>query len=368
MQNAPALSNLQLFQCACVNDDSITDLVSVINPRLKGFEASNLPSITTAAIQVLSERCKELQSVKFVSCRRLDRHCLRVLGKNCKNLRCVRFLKENKDDEWRLQDAALTLFVENISSELETAAFVGFDEITDDALLNISKYFSKSVIELDFSASNKITDYGLRILATRCKQLQSLALSNTSITDNGIQCLADNCRYLRKLKVSGCRNITDEGLIQIARKCTRLECIVASRCEQTSNASLVELIKRCPRLQEIDLRETSVKLIDKCLLEGDIRNLRISMCKELPHPPPDIVNGDTDCMSNFSLKETNIAYRRRVLILGNAGCGKSTLVKTLCSSEYTHLSDNIADSDGLDIHLIQPFKDSEHGRYKYKVK
>ncbi|XP_072026799.1 uncharacterized protein [Amphiura filiformis] len=359
VESAPALSNLQLFQCACVNDDSISELVSVINPHLKGFEASNLPSITTAAVRVLSEHCRELQSVKFVSCHRLDRYCLKVLGANCKELRSVSFLKENKDDEWCLQDRELTVLVESISSKLEAASFVGFEDITDDALLNISKYFGKSVIEVDFSASYKITDYGLRILATRCKQLRSLALSNTSITDKGIHHLADNCRHLRKLNVSGCRNITDEGLTQIARKCSKLEYIAASKCDQTSNASLLALIKNCPRLQEFDLRETSITLIDRCLSELEVHNLRTSMCKELPHPPPDIVNGDVDCISN-NLKEVNAAYRRRVLILGDAGCGKSSLVKLVCNSTSTHSIDSF--SDGIAIHLIQPFKDSEHDK------
>ena len=41
-----------------MNDDNIAELVSVLNPRLKEFEASYLSSITTVAVWVLSERCK----------------------------------------------------------------------------------------------------------------------------------------------------------------------------------------------------------------------------------------------------------------------------------------------------------------------
>ena len=207
------MSSLQLLECACVNDDNIAELVSVLNPPLKEFEASYLSSITTVTVRVLSERCKDLRSVKFASYHRLDKYCLQVLGTNCKNLRSLTFLKENGEENWCLGDEALSELVQNISSSrLEVAAFVGFDDITDDALINISKHFCQSVIDLDFSSSCRITDYGLRSLATHCKHLQSLALSNTSITDKGIHYLADNCRHLRKLNVSACQNITDVGL------------------------------------------------------------------------------------------------------------------------------------------------------------
>ena len=80
------------------------------------------------------------------------------------------------------------------------------------------------------------------------------------------------------------------------------------------------------------------------------------MCKELTQTPPDIVNGTADCMS---LEERNPAYWRRIIVLGDAGCGKSTLVKGLCSGCEQQLTDE--KTGGIDIHLLQPFKDFEHG-------
>ena len=423
VKRSPALSILQLFQCACVNDNGIAELVSVINPRLRGFEASHLPHITSAAIQKLSEHCRELQHVKFVSCRRLNRGCLQALGDNCRTLRSVSFLRENRSDDGFLEDgddddgdykcAGSALVTTKTSSrtqsglidlsctwDLDTAAFVGFDDLNDAALIHLSKHFCSSVIDLDLSASCDITDQGLRSLATKCRHLQSLALSNTFITDKGVHYLADNCPRLRRLDVSGCQNITEVGLAELVGKCPELETLTACGC--TGVCDIRNIIQECNTnscslLQELDVRDTSITEIPESLSSEIKPDLKIlysgssssdsSMCKELsshPHTPDFAANGEADCKLLADddecglLGNRNITYRRRVLVLGDAGSGKTTIVNSLRSGGATNGDVGGADADGgisadklkdqnggLDIRYICPFKDSSESKLQY---
>ena len=65
---------------------------------------------------------------------------------------------------------------------------------------------------MDISSCVKITDEGIRALASGCPQLQSLNISVCgNITDAGIRALASGLPQLQSLNIRDSRKITDEG-------------------------------------------------------------------------------------------------------------------------------------------------------------
>ncbi|XP_038062221.1 uncharacterized protein LOC119732661 [Patiria miniata] len=78
------------------------------------------------------------------------------------------------------------------------------------------------------------------------------------------------------------------------------------------------------------------------------------MCQEFPGSPPAIINKDADSTGDLqSLSpETSLAYRRRVLLLGGSGSGKTSLAKSLVSGS-SQTSDGTTES--LDVHVWCPF-------------
>jgi F-box/leucine-rich repeat protein 2/20 len=72
---------------------------------------------------------------------------------------------------------------------------------------------------LDITGCDKITDAGIRAVATGCPQLQSLSIGydGNKITDEGIAALATECPQLQSLNMSDCDKIT-AGEREIAKR------------------------------------------------------------------------------------------------------------------------------------------------------
>ncbi|XP_022098874.1 malignant fibrous histiocytoma-amplified sequence 1-like [Acanthaster planci] len=78
------------------------------------------------------------------------------------------------------------------------------------------------------------------------------------------------------------------------------------------------------------------------------------MCQEFPGSPPAIINKDADSTGDLQSisPESSLAYRRRVLLLGGTGSGKTSLAKSLASGS-SQTSDGTTES--LDVHVWSPF-------------
>ena len=73
---------------------------------------------------------------------------------------------------------------------------------------------TRSLTHVDLGGCSRVTDTGVRRLASACPRLSSLSLSRTLITDRSLGYLASGkCRSsLREVRVNGCVNITDLGI------------------------------------------------------------------------------------------------------------------------------------------------------------
>lgn len=132
--------------------------------------------------------------------------------------------------------------------------------------------------------SPPITDRGIRVLAKRCKKLQTLSLPLSQITDKGLRELGRNCKKLQTLNLYGADNITDAGLTEIATECKDLQSINLYGCTSITDRGGVAIAHNCSRLKRLDLSLTQIK--DRTLIElanncRDIRYLKLVACFEI---------------------------------------------------------------------------------------
>ena len=86
------------------------------------------------------------------------------------------------------------------------------------------------------------------------------------------------------------------------------------------------------------------------------------MCQEFPGSPPAIINKDPEDSSGdlqANSPENSVTFRRRVLLLGRAGSGKTSLAKSLVSGS-SQTSDGQTES--LDVLAWCPFLGTTYGQ------
>uniref|UniRef100_A0ABM0LV30 F-box/LRR-repeat protein 20-like n=1 Tax=Saccoglossus kowalevskii TaxID=10224 RepID=A0ABM0LV30_SACKO len=348
---APALDNLVLDECLCIDDNSVLQFIHVINRKLRTLEARKLYKFTDAAVEVIANRCKELQHVKFIGCNNLGQKSIISLGKHCKKLQSIAFIYENGTD-WPLVDDVLSVLVGHFTSDLLATTFVGFKGITDIGISYVAECFHESLNAIDFSSCAHVTDGSLIGLATNCRLLRSVAFNSTSISDKGLKALSEKCINLQHVDVGNCVNVTDQSVKYLAEHCTLLEFISVENCKQITDASLRALTLHCGLLQNVNFHNTGVKKIPITILRlAFLVQFDVKMCKELSFPPPEIINKDVDGITDFYRKR-HLGYRLRVLFLGNQGSGKSSLVQSLIT-DTAKLVDH--PTDGVNVELWNPF-------------
>ena len=75
----------------------------------------------------------------------------------------------------------------------------------------------------------RITDAGIRFLATHCQNLLEVSACNSTITDEGIKALLMECRYLRLLNIQG-TNIGNVTLSYVGTYARALSALLIQDC------------------------------------------------------------------------------------------------------------------------------------------
>lgn len=203
------------------------------------------------------------------------------------------------------------------------------------------------------------------------KNLKRLYLNKTKIIDfSPLQHLQN----LQILDVSN-TNISNISVLQYLKK---LQTLYLSRTLVIELDSLEEL----SNLQYIDLRFTQVK--DLSPLKSHIqKGLTISVkpissypaiyvenCP-LIIPPISILNKDEETIINYfkQIQEqgTEPIYEARILIVGEPGAGKTSLMKKLINPEYQINQNNSESTIGINIHEGWDFKFKKNHRINFKA-
>ncbi|CAG8490122.1 39054_t:CDS:2 [Gigaspora margarita] len=102
-----------------------------------------------------------------------------------------------------------------------------------------------------------ITDETLKAIAYFCPELQHLRLiSCEGISDMGVCVIATSCRNIIDLSLEGCAvsDISVKKIAQSSRSCPRLEVLLLLNCFIT-DISIHEIIRSCKNLRSLDLKK-----------------------------------------------------------------------------------------------------------------
>lgn len=290
-----------------MNDKALQEIAPKLNEELTTFVASQV-TVGTKGLKALAQRCHLLHHIKFIDCPKLSQECLRVFGSSCQKLKTVAFVYEHETG-WQLVDDVLSLLVKNLTSELVSISFVGFSSVTDIGVNYVAECYYSSLQKINFNYCSRLTDKSLEGLAAYCKLLREVSLNSTAITDTGVNALAEKCLKLHRVDFGNCCRVTDSGVKTLAKKCNNLEQVNLENCSLVSDESLVALATHCSYLQHINFNKTSIKAIPALILTlRRLKELNLKMCKELSHPPPEIVERELAGLLEF-YKEYNLSYR-----------------------------------------------------------
>lgn len=98
----------------------------------------------------------------------------------------------------------------------------------------------------------KVSDRGVELLASKCKDIRSLDLSYLQITEKCLPSILQ-LQHLEDLVLEGCLGINDDGLSTLQQSCKSLKTLNMSNCHNHSHVGLLSLINGAENLRELTL-------------------------------------------------------------------------------------------------------------------
>lgn len=201
--------------------------------------------------------------------------------------------------------------------------------VTDASLAVVAAARGDALRSLDLSRSRFFTASGLMGLASRCRGLLELDLSNAtemrdsaaaavaefknleklrlarckSVTDIGVGCIAVGCRKLRLLSLKWCLGVGDLGVGLVAVKCKEIRSLDLSYLP-ISNKCLPSIMK-LQYLEELVL-EGCFGIDDECpvILKDGCKSLKVldmSSCQNITHVGSSSITNGAGCLQHLAL-------------------------------------------------------------------
>ncbi|KAK1930832.1 Dynein regulatory complex subunit 6 [Phytophthora citrophthora] len=234
------LTTLNLKNCLNIGDSAMV-AIGKYGGNLVKLNLKGLRKVSDQGIMEIAKGCPLLTNISL-SGRNITAQTFKLLGKMCRKLQILD-ISERQDLETPV------CFVHLVSS---TAS--GF-------------HLPHPLRRVDLSASN-ICDTGVSIIATACRQLESINLSKcTQITDFAAEALASHCFQLKVLLLANTRGITDRTLTALAFTKIPLELLDISGNTRVTDEGLQVLCTSCQQIQELRLKgcaRLSQKMVKHC--------------------------------------------------------------------------------------------------------
>lgn len=119
-------------------------------------------------------------------------------------------------------------------------------QINDQDLLVILKA-CLGLRELSLEECRKISEKGFDAMSRQATRLTHLNLSRTSIADNSLVEISSHCRSLISLDLTRCENVTDKGVLALVKQASSLKELTISQCP-VSAACLKEINRLFPQI------------------------------------------------------------------------------------------------------------------------
>ncbi|KAI9679878.1 MAG: SCF ubiquitin ligase complex subunit [Caeruleum heppii] len=155
------------------------------------------------------------------------------------------------------------------------------DEVSDGTVTPLA--VCKRVERLTLTNCTKLSDFGVTSLVNGNRSLLALDISGLDlISDHTLLTVADNCTRLQGLNITGCKQVTDQSLIAVSERCRSIKRLKLNDCSQVTNQSVVAFAKNCHQMLEIDLHNcemVSDLSVTALLTHGrHLRELRLAQC------------------------------------------------------------------------------------------
>ncbi|KAF6807112.1 F-box and leucine-rich repeat protein grr1 [Colletotrichum sojae] len=165
---------------------------------------------------------------------------------------------------------------------LNLAATPLADRINDGSVIPLA--VCTRVERLTLTNCRNLTDQGLTPLVENSSSLLALDISGDEhISDVTIKAIARHCTRLQGLNISGCRLITNDSMIQLAESCRFIKRLKLNECSQLQDNAILSFAENCPNILEIDLHQCSQignEPITALISKGQsLRELRLAGCE-----------------------------------------------------------------------------------------
>jgi internalin A len=250
-------------------------------------------------------------------------------------------LQQARDEKWT--DLVLlgpgswsrAAFDDELPDDLHNRSASRLQQIPDDLAVLL-----RELLDLESLALNgcRIGDAGAASLASELKQLTNLDLSYNGIGAAGAASLASELKQLTNLNLAG-NSIGDAGAASIGDGLPNLGYLNVSNNKLIQDATPFAQLKS---LRTLDLSGTGVT--DLAPLKESILNklpvfhghesngIKVSDCA-LTTPPLEIVERGPEAVLNYfqerEVQDVDHLYEAKVLILGEGGAGKTSLLRRL---------------------------------------
>jgi len=156
------------------------------------------------------------------------------------------------------------------------------DHVKDQHMYSLCKQWS-TVVDLDLSLCENLTNTSLQYISTYCKHITSLNLSfNPNISEIGLRSLTHNCKDITKLSLASCDQMSDEALRYVGTL-HELESIELDNCTGITDEGLQHLV--LPKLKSLFLgvcaNVTDYGIINLVKATPQLEQLRLELCADV---------------------------------------------------------------------------------------
>ncbi|ORX50654.1 RNI-like protein [Piromyces finnis] len=235
----PHLVSLNLSNCWSINDQGISYIASKCN-RLKSLNISFCSQVKGTCFS--NHQMSNLINIDISYCKQIGNECLEQLLAKAPDLQEIKFRRCN-----RITDFGIFLVARHCR-RIRNIELSDCDQITNKCLKWLSNN-STNLKCLDLTFCKHITNSGIYDLSLGNQEFESLIFSHCScLSDTAILCLHKTISKLKRLSIRGCSKMTDRVAFHVSDNCPQLEWIDLSGCPSITTASKNKLLEKNPKL------------------------------------------------------------------------------------------------------------------------
>lgn len=268
------LNRISLGRCLAVTQAGVMTLVAQCGSGLRHLTLPYTQQLADELLQAVGSNAPELREFISGNHSQFTNKGLDALGKGCRHLETLHIT-----DCYVTNDGIASVAALCKSLRVLTLAYM--DGISDEGLSAVLGHIP-NLEELDLTFCT-ILDAGVKELATRAKNLRKLSLADCLVSDEGVKELVAGATQLQSLRLDQQEDsdifITDDSLQSIATHCKHLRLLSVTNNPRITDAGVIAVTKACPMLEVLDVSGTTA--VTDHAIEEMMRQLPQEQCKRL---------------------------------------------------------------------------------------